>query len=90
MVTIALLRSICLDVDSMGKHRRVKLFREDRNQAVHIPVEFELLGNEAIVRRNEKRPVIEPVRKCGLVSLLKSMEPLSEGFPEIEDPVPVR
>jgi antitoxin VapB len=32
--------------------------------------------------------VIEPVRKRGLVALLKTMKPLEENFPEIHDPVP--
>jgi antitoxin VapB len=32
--------------------------------------------------------VVEPVRKRGLVALLKSMKPLGENFPEIDDPVP--
>ncbi len=31
--------------------RRVKLFRDGRNQAVRIPVEFELPGEEALLRR---------------------------------------
>jgi antitoxin VapB len=34
--------------------------------------------------------VIEPVRKRGLVALLKTMKPLEEDFPEIDDPVPAR
>jgi antitoxin VapB len=32
--------------------------------------------------------VIEPVRKRGLVALLKAMKPIEESFPEIDDPVP--
>jgi antitoxin VapB len=32
--------------------------------------------------------VIEPVRKRGLIALLKTMKPLKEEFPEIDDPVP--
>jgi hypothetical protein len=32
--------------------------------------------------------VIEPMRKRGLITLLKTMKPLEEGFPEIEDSVP--
>lgn len=72
----------------MSGQRHVKLFRNGRNQAVRIPVEFELPGDEAIMRRDGERLVIEPVRKRGLVGLLKSMKPLDESFPEIEDPVP--
>ena len=72
----------------MGEHRHVRLFRNGRNQAVRIPVEFELPGDEAIIHRDGDRLVIEPVRKRGLVALLKTMKPLDEGFPEIDDPVP--
>lgn len=36
----------------MGDHRHVKLFRNGRNQAVRIPVDFELPGDEAIMIRD--------------------------------------
>lgn len=74
----------------MSEHRQVKLFRNGRNQAVRIPVEFELPGDEAIMHRDGDRLVIEPVRKRGLIALLKSMKPIEERFPEIDDPVPAR
>ena len=40
------------------------------------------------MHRDGDRLVIEPVRKRGLVALLKTMKPLEEEFPEIDDPVP--
>jgi antitoxin VapB len=73
----------------MSRQRRVRLFRKGGNQAVRIPVEFELPGDEAIMHRDGERLVIEPVRKRGLVALLKTMKPSDEAFPEIHDPVPV-
>jgi antitoxin VapB len=73
----------------MADQRHVKLFRNGRNQAVRIPVEFELPGNDAIMHRDGESLVIEPVRKRGLIALLKTMKPLQEDFPEIDDPVPV-
>jgi antitoxin VapB len=72
----------------MGDHRHVRLFRNGRNQAVRIPVEFELPGDEAIIHRDGDRLVIEPVRKRGLLALLATMKPLDEDFPDIEDPTP--
>jgi antitoxin VapB len=72
----------------MPEKRRVRLFRNGRNQAVRIPSEFELPGKEAIMRRDRDRLVIEPVRKRGLVALLKAMRPVEEGFAEIDDPMP--
>ena len=74
----------------MPEQRHVRLFRNGRNQAVRIPVEFELPGNEAIMHRDGDRLVIEPMRKRGLVALLKTMKPFEEKFPEIDDPVPAR
>ena len=70
--------------------RHVRLFRNGRNQAVRIPVEFELPGDEAIMHRDGDRLVIEPARKRGLVALLNTMKPLEERFPEIDDPLPPR
>ena len=72
----------------MGEARHVKLFRNGRNQAVRIPVEFELPGDEAIMRREGDRLVLEPTRKRGLLGLLETMEPLDETFPTIEDRPP--
>ena len=74
----------------MSEQRHVRLFRNGRNQSVRIPVEFELPGDEAIMHRDGERIVIEPVRKRGLVALLKSMKPLERGLPDIDDPVPPR
>ena len=51
-------------------------------------MEFELPGDEAIMHRDGDRLVIESVRKRGLVALLKTMKPLEEGLPEIDDPAP--
>jgi antitoxin VapB len=72
----------------MPDRRHVKLFRNGRNQAVRIPVEFELPGDEAIMHRDGDRLIIEPVRKSGLLALLATMSPLDEEFPQIDDPVP--
>ena len=80
--TVAYVSHKCLE----GAH--VKLFRNGRNQAVRIPVEFELPGDEAIMHRDGDRQVIEPVRKRGLVALLQAMQPLEEDFPEIDDLIP--
>ena len=74
----------------MSEPRRVRLLRNGRNQAVRIPVEFELPGDEAVMYRDGDRLVIEPVRKRGLVALLKTMQPVEEEFPEIDDPVPAQ
>ena len=73
----------------MSEQRHVRLFRNGRNQAVRIPVEFELPGDEAIMHRDGDRLVIEPVRKRGLIALLATMRPIEDEFPSIDDPVPI-
>ncbi|MCV9939904.1 AbrB/MazE/SpoVT family DNA-binding domain-containing protein [Boseaceae bacterium BT-24-1] len=73
----------------MNEIRHVRLFRNGRNQAVRIPVEFELPGDEALMRRDGDRLVIEPLAKRGLSALLAGLEPLDEAFPEIADPPPL-
>jgi antitoxin VapB len=69
-------------------HMHVRLFRNGRNPAIRIAVEFELPDDEAIMHRDGDRVVIEPVRQRELVTLLKTMKPHERDFPEIDDPVP--
>jgi len=69
----------------MGIERQVKLFRNGRNQAVRIPREFELPGEDAIMRKEGDRLIIEPARKKTLAELLATLEPIEEEFPEIPD-----
>ena len=68
--------------------RHVKVFRNGRNQAVRIPREFELPGEDAVMRKEGDRLIIEPVPPVSLLALLASLEPLDEEFPEIADPPP--
>jgi antitoxin VapB len=75
----------------MGYERHVKFFRNGRNKAVRIPREFELPGDEAIMRKEGDRLIIEPApRKRTLTELLDewAMRPPpgpEDEFPEIED-----
>ena len=75
----------------MTAERRVKLFRYGRNQAVRIPREFELPDEDAVMRKEGDRLVIEPAARTSLLELLAALEPLDEEFPPIEDlpPEPV-
>ncbi len=69
----------------MSASRRVKLFRNGRNQAVRIPREFELSGEEAILRKEGDRLIIEPAPPQSLLALLATLEPIDEAFPPIGD-----
>lgn len=68
----------------MSKTRRVRLFKNGRNQALRIPREFELPGMDAVVWREGDRLIVESVRPRSLLALLAEMEPLDVDFPEIE------
>jgi antitoxin VapB len=74
------------EVTKMQTERHVHLFRNGRSQAIRIPKEFELEGNEAIIRKDGDRLIIEPVKKRSLRALLVSWQPLADNLPEIKDP----
>ncbi len=64
--------------------RHVRLFRNGRNQALRIPREFELEGDEAIIRKENGRLIVEPVKKGKLLSILATLSPLDETFPDVD------
>jgi len=68
--------------------RHVRLFRNGRNQALRIPRDLELEGDEAIVRKEGDRLVVEPVRSRSLLSILSTLEPLDEPFPNVDEDLP--
>lgn len=74
--------------------REAKLFRNNRSQAVRIPVEFELPGDRVLIHREGDKLIIEPIsRPQSLLELLekwRSLPPLGpeDDFPEIDDPAP--
>ncbi|SIP92612.1 antitoxin VapB [Rhizobium sp. RU20A] len=78
------------DATENTPERAVKLFRNGRNQAVRIPVEFELPGHEAIMRKEGDRLIIEPARAepANLFEWLQSLEPLDEEVPDLDEHAP--
>ena len=72
----------------MPYERHVKLFRNGRNQALRIPKELELEGNEAIIRKEGNTLIIEPLRKVNLIALLDSWNTLEEEFPDVDEGLP--
>jgi len=67
--------------------RHVRLFRNGRNQALRIPREYELDGEEAIIRKEGDRLIVEPIRKGRLMALLSAMQPLEDTFPDVDDDI---
>lgn len=69
----------------MQTDRHVRLFRNGANQAIRIPREFELPGNEATLRKEGNRLIIEPIAQDALMALLATWQDESEGLPNVGD-----
>jgi len=65
--------------------RRVRLFRNGRNQAVRIPRDLELPGDEALLRKEGDRIVLEPAPPGSLLDVLAALQPLDEGLDDVPD-----
>lgn len=66
--------------------RRVRLFRNGANQAVRIPKEFELATNDAIMRREGSKIIIEPIASAkSLLDAMKNWEPMDTPFPDVDE-----
>lgn len=72
----------------MNAYRHIKLFKNGRNQAVRIPREFELPGENAIIRREGDKLIIEAAPPRSLLAMLAELTPIDDTFPEIDDPPP--
>ena len=72
----------------MPSKRKVRLFRNGRNQALRIPREFELEGNEATIHKDGDRLIVEPVSTGGLLALLATLEPIEDTFPDVDETLP--
>jgi antitoxin VapB len=73
---------------AMSPERHVKVFKNGRNRAVRIPREFEFASDEAIMRKEGDRLVIEPAPPKSLLAVLATLRPLEEDFPPIRDVPP--
>ena len=68
--------------------RYVRLFRNGRNQAVRIPREFELPGDDALMHKEGPRLIIEPAPPKSLLALLATLAPIEEDFASVHDRPP--
>ncbi|ANI80324.1 antitoxin [Sphingobium sp. EP60837] len=69
----------------MNAERHVKLFKNGRSQAVRIPREFELPGEDAIMRKEGGRLIIEPAPALSLADYLATLDDIEEDFGPIDD-----
>jgi antitoxin VapB len=80
----------------MSAERHVRVFRNGRSRAVRIPKEWDIFGDEVLMRAEAGRIVIESPGKRDLAEVLEYLAslpqlPPEEQFPEIADypPEPV-
>jgi len=70
----------------MQTERHARLFRNGSNQALRIPREFELPGDEVVIHREGNRLIVEPVvKKRDLLALLATLEPIEDEFPNVDE-----
>jgi len=69
----------------MSPERRVKVFKNGRNQAVRIPREFAFPSEVAIMRKEGNRLIIEPAPPTSLLAVLAMLKPLGEDLPPISE-----
>jgi antitoxin VapB len=77
-----------ISLGGFAVERHVKLFKNGRNQAVRIPREFELPGEDAIMRKEGQRLIIEPAPPRSLLAVLATLPTIDEEFSPIEDRLP--
>ena len=70
----------------MSPERHVKIFKNGRNQVVsRASWMTKLSGEEAIMRKEGDRLIIEPAPPKSLLAVLATLAPLHEDFPPIPD-----
>ncbi len=77
-----------------AKERKAKVFMNGRSRAVRIPSDFELPGDEVVIRQEADgiitiRPQLRKRSPSELVAYLSELEPIGREFPEIDD-LPLR
>jgi antitoxin VapB len=68
----------------MQSQRHARLFRNGRNQALRIPREFELPGEEVIIHKEGDRLILEPIKKRKLLATLATLKPVVDEFPDVD------
>jgi antitoxin VapB len=72
----------------MSPPRTVRLFKNGRNQAVRIPRDLELPGDEVLIYRDGMKLVLEATARPSLRHLLASWDPIDADWPAIPDAPP--
>jgi antitoxin VapB len=63
----------------------VCLLSDGKDQVLKIPHEFALPGTEVLLRKEGNRLIIEPIRPGSLLSLLATLEEITENFSDVDE-----
>ena len=72
----------------MKLERHVKFFKNGRNQAVRIPRKFELPGEDAIMRKEDGKIIIEAASPRSLLAVMAGLSPISDELPSVNESAP--
>ena len=70
---------------TVNRERRIKLLKNRRSQVLKIPRAFELPGDEAVIRKEGGRLIIEPAPPKSPLAVLAALSPLDEAFPAVAE-----
>ncbi|KKD39630.1 MAG: AbrB/MazE/SpoVT family DNA-binding domain-containing protein [Limnoraphis robusta] len=63
----------------------VSLLRNGQDQVLTIPPEFALSGTEVLLRKEGHRLIIEPIPPRSLLSLLTTLQDITDNFPDMDE-----
>jgi antitoxin VapB len=69
----------------LANARTARLFRNNHSQAVRIPRDFELSGDEVLIQKKGDCLILKPVKKIPFRDLVMQWDSLDETLPAIED-----
>lgn len=72
----------------MNAVRHVRIFKNGRSRAVRIPKEFDVFGDDLVMRQDGDRVILERAQREELADILARLGPIEEPWPEVADPPP--
>ena len=69
----------------MQNSRHVFLLTRGQDQVLTIPHELALSSTEVLLRREGHRLIIEPIPSDSLLSLLTTLQDITDNFPDIDE-----
>jgi len=72
----------------MQNSRHVSLLINGQDQVLTIPHEFALSGTEVLLRKEGHCLIIEPIPRSSLLSLLITLQDITDNFPDLDEGLP--